>query len=322
MSGHADQHIVPQFLLKHWHRGADERLSAFRWADGKLRSSRFKAKSVAKARHIYSMQRSKAAPDVRAERDFLGPKVDDPAAVVHKEILETGVRSLNDEDKQTWSAFLVSLMLRGQSMMLHMRARGRAILGAGLDETPDEYQAVRGDDPAPTLRTWIEKHHPDQLEDLAVQALPELVFSQKLNLPLLNGCTSATRRLSTAPHDLLMSDSPLIYVGTLDKGFIVALPIAPQMAFFAVKPRETWDNIAKLTDRAIVRELNLHICQTTDQYVYSTGIAQELFIKKHLPHRHRRSHARTRADTPGHGQAGRQTACGEPGPGAGAVNGQ
>jgi hypothetical protein len=229
------------------------------------------------------MQRSKATPDARAERDFLGPQIDDPAALVHKEILGTGVRSLTDEDKQTWSAFLVPLMLRGQSMMLHMRARGRAILGAGLDETPDEYQAVRGDDPAPTLRAWIEKHHPDQLDDLAVLALPELVFSQKLNLPLLNGCTWATRRLSTAPHDLLMSDRPLIYVGTLDKRFIVALP----MAFFAVKPRETWDNIAKLTDRAIVRELNLHICQTADQYVYSTGVAQELFIKKHLPHRHR-----------------------------------
>lgn len=287
MPGHADQHIVPQFLLKHWHHGADEKLSAFRWADGKLRSSRFKAKSVAKARHIYSMHRSKATPDVRAERDFLGPEVDGPAAVVHKAILGTGVRSLTEEDKQTWSAFLVSLMLRGQSMMRQMRARGRAILGAGLDETPDEYQAVRGDDPAPTLRAWIEKHHPDQLDDLAVLALPELVFSQKLNLPLLHGCTWATRRLSTAPHDLLMSDRPLIYVGTLDKGFIVALPVAPQTVFFSLKPRETWENIEKLTDRAIVRELNLHICQTADQYVYSTGTTQELFIKKHLPHRHR-----------------------------------
>jgi len=160
--------------------------------------------------------------------------------------LRTALRNLEAE------AFLVSLMLRGQSMMLHMRASGRAILGAGLDETPDEYQAVRGDDPAPTLRAWIEKHDPDQLDDLAVLALPELVFSQKLNLPLLNGCTWATRRLSAVPHDLLMPDRPLIYVGTLDKGFIVALPIAPQTAFFAVKPRETWGNIAKLTDRAIV----------------------------------------------------------------------
>jgi hypothetical protein len=172
-------------------------------------------------------------------------------------------------------------------MMLHMRERGRAIFGAGLDENPDEYQAVRGEDPAPTLRAWIEKHHPDQYDDVAVLALPELVFSEKLNLPLLNGCTWATRRLSTAPHDLLMSDRPLIYVGTLNEGFIVALPIAPKTAFFAVKPRETWDNIAKLTDRAIVRELNLHICQTADQYVYSTGVAQASFIKKHLPRRSR-----------------------------------
>ena len=181
MPTHSVHHYVPKFLLERWHTGADERLSVFRWAHGKLTHHRYKAKSVAKAEHLYSMRRSQTEPDVKVEKDFLGPHVDDPAAIVHKKILAMGVRSLNDDDKRAWSLFLVSLMLRVLATMQHMRQRGRQTLAAGLDEAPDDYLDARGDDPEPTLRAWVEKYHPDLLDDLAVMTLPHLVFSKLLN---------------------------------------------------------------------------------------------------------------------------------------------
>jgi hypothetical protein len=39
MSGHANQHFIPRFLLEKWHTGRDNKLSAFHWAHGKLVSA-------------------------------------------------------------------------------------------------------------------------------------------------------------------------------------------------------------------------------------------------------------------------------------------
>lgn len=281
MPAHSFHHYVPKFLLEQWHTDADDKLSVFRWAHGKLAHHRYKAKSVAKAEHLYSMKRTQAQPDVKVEKDFLGPHVDDPAAIVHKAILATGVRSLNDDDKRAWSPFLVSLMLRVPAMMQHMRERGRQTLAAGLDEAPDDYLDARGRDPEPTLRAWVEKHHPDVLDDLAVMTLPDLVFSKLLNGAFL-GAKWATRPLRQSKFDLLVSDKPLIYVGTFESSFLAALPLAPRLAFLAFNEDATWDNVMSRSEESFVREMNLAICDA-DTYVYATNAAQESFVRKYLP---------------------------------------
>jgi len=183
---HANQHFVPKFLLEQWHTPPDDKLTAFRWVHGHLVSRRYKAKAVAKERHLYSLERSKVEPNVKVERDFLGPHIDDPAALVHAKILKQGVSSLTRDEKMIWSPFLISLMLRGPAMVAHLRKRGREILSAGLDEAPEEYLAARGSEPEATLREWVEKYQPDVLDDLGVMTLPRLARSAKLNLAVLN----------------------------------------------------------------------------------------------------------------------------------------
>jgi hypothetical protein len=283
MPTHSLHHYVPKFLLEQWHTGADDKLSVFRWAHGKLTHHRYKAKSVAKAEHLYSMRRSHAQPDVNAEKDFLGPHVDEPAAIVHRKILAAGVRSLNDDDKRAWSAFLVSMMLRVPAMMQHMRDRGRQILAAGLDEAPDDYLAVRGHEPEPTLRAWVEKHHPDVLDDLAVMTLPNLVFSKVLNGAFLSA-KWGTRPLLRSRFDLLVSDKPLVYVGAFEESFLVTLPLAPRLAFLAFNEDATWDNVMSRSEGSFVREMNLAVAEA-DTYVYAASAAQESFVRKYLPKR-------------------------------------
>lgn len=229
------------------------------------------------------MQRSRVDPDVRVERDFLGPKVDDPAATVHKKILASGVRSLTDDDKRVWSPFLVSLMLRGPSMMRHIRERGSQILGAGLDENPDDYLEVRGDDPEPTLRAWVERNHPDVLEDLRVMTLPHLVFSETLNGAILRS-KWATRPIHQSRFDLLIADKPLIYVGKLGTSFLVTLPLAPRLAFLAFNDEGTWANLQRESDEQFARKINLAMMDA-EAYVYASDIKQEAFVRKYLPNR-------------------------------------
>lgn len=282
MATHAEQHFVPRFLLERWHTGDDAKLTSFRWADDSIVSHRYKAKSVAKERHLYSMSRSSPTPDVQIEKAFWGPHVDDPAAVVHAKMLAQGVSSLTAEEKKDWSPFVVSLMIRTPRMVRHIRERGRSVLQAGLDENPDEYLAARGQAPEASLREWIEKHAPDVLDDLGVMTLPELAFSERLNLTLLN-VTWGIRAIGSARYNLLISDSPLIVAGTLESSFLVALPISPRHLFFAYNNERTFDKLRQLSHDLFVRETNLSTVAAAETYVYATDATQRSFVQKYLP---------------------------------------
>lgn len=281
MATHVEHHYVPRFLLEQWHTAPDDKLTSFRWADGQLVHRRYKAKSVAKERHLYSMERSLPAPNVQVEKDFWGPHIDDPAAVVHAKLLTAGVSGLTLEDKKSWSPFLISLLIRVPHMMRHIRARGREILSAGLDEAPHEYLEMRGTEPEASLREWVEKNTPDVLDDLGVMTLPELAFSERLNLSVLN-VTWGTRSVRPARFDLLISDTPLIIAGTLESSFLLALPISPTKVFFAFNDERTFENLKKLDHNEFVRSTNLSTTVAAHKYVYSTNGRQELFIRKFL----------------------------------------
>lgn len=280
MASHAEQHFVPSFLLEQWHTPPDQKLSSFRWAGAKLVSHRYKAKSVAKERHLYSMSRSSVEPDVQVEKGFWGPKVDNPAAVVHAKLLHRGLDALGPDEREIWARFLVAQMLRVPSMVRQIRERGREILSAGLDEAPEEYAAVRGEAPELSFREWVQRHMPDVLDDLGVMTLPQLVFSDKLN-PVFLRATWGIRSVH-ATFDLLIGDRPLIVAGSLGGSFLVAVPICPTKMFFALNDRLTLHNLRKRNADAFVRASNLTMVTAADRYVYSTGDCQSSFIKRHL----------------------------------------
>ncbi len=278
---HAEHHYVPAFLLRQWETGADMKLTSFRWSRGKVAASRFKAKSVAKERHLYSMQRSQVEPDVQVEKEFFSHHVDNPAAVVHAKMLASGVSGLSPEDKQVWSPFLISLMLRGPKMIQHIRRRGREILSAGLDRSPKEYLAARGDDPAPTLRNWVETNQPDTLDDLGVMTLPHLTFSENLNLAVLN-VTWGIRSVHPAKYNLLIGDRPLILAGTFETRFLLALPISPTKLFFAFNDERTFANVRAYEQDAFVKATNTSTVAAAESYVYATDAVQQPFVQKLL----------------------------------------
>lgn len=280
MAEYTKHHYVPRFLLERWHSGADEKLTAFHWARGKLLSNRYKAKTVGKTPHLYSLERSRPIPNVEVEKRFLGPHVDDPAARVHAKIVASGVRSLSDEEKLIWSRFIVSLMLRVPRMVQKIRSHGRNVLAAGLDESPEEYLAARGDSPEATLRLWVEKNAPDLLDDLGVRTLPRLVYSEKLNGRVL-GAKWATLPIS-GRFDLLISDHPLFLSGGLGTDFLLALPISPLLLYCAFKNDATYQRLLTLRPEALARSANESTLAQAEIYAFATGASQEPFVRKHL----------------------------------------
>lgn len=278
---HRQHHFVPRFLLEQWCSGDLGKLVSFRYANGRLIHSPCSPKAVGKLQDLYSIQRSAGEPNVVVEKDFFGPQVDDPAAVVHQKMLAQGVSCLTIEDKKKWSPFLISLMLRVPRMVKRIRERGREVLGAGLDETPDEYAEVRGDNPAPTLRKWVEATNPDILDDLGIMTLPHLVFSERLNLPVLN-VTWGIRSVEPARHNLLIGDHPLILVGAFEREFLLAIPIAPRKLFFAYNDPASFGKMLEFGVDELVKRANVSTVEAAERYVFATSASQESFVKKYL----------------------------------------
>lgn len=280
---HRKHHYVPAFLLEQWHDEDTRKLVSCRWAHGALRSHPHTAQHVAKADHLYSMMRSARQPNVAAERDFLGPHVDDPAAKVHKKILADGVRSLSTQDRAVWSRFLVAQLLRIPRMVEHMRGKGADVLRRQLQDHPDEYEAVRGDAAEESLYEWALENSPDIFDDLAIQTLPSLVQSEVLNRAFLGpGVSWATRQLHGSVYELLIGDAPLIVAGTFATNYLACLPLGPRMAFFAFNNPSTWEQVTARSESEVAKEINWNTVQQADTYVYARTMAQFGFIEKHL----------------------------------------
>lgn len=279
---HANQHFVPTFLLRGWHSGSDLKLSHFEWLmRGKLQESRYKAQSVAKMPHLYSLNRDTSVPDVRVERDYLGPEVDAPASLALGRMLQEGVRALTPEDFTNWSRFLVSLMLRSPSTMERIRGRGRDILMRSVDQSVDGHEQIGVGDTYPSLKEWVMNECPEEFDNLGARSLPMLVDSEVLN-GVIRRAHWATRPITSIAPDLLIGDRPLIQDGSLQKSYLLALPISPRCLFVAFNDAGTWDNLCKKSSKQLVRETNHAIVTQAERYVYSTGSQHLPLIRKHL----------------------------------------
>ena len=166
-------------------------------------------------------------------------------------------------------------------MVQNMRARGERALCEALDAEPHEFMSLRGDSPEATLREWVTKHLPDVLDDLGVMALPATIYSEVLNKAMVSGKWT-TRHLEKGRFDLLLSDTPLIYLGSFVDSFLLALPLSPQIVFLAFNDDQTLANMKSVSDQAFIREINLTSSARAHKYVYATDQRQRPFVTKYL----------------------------------------
>ena len=131
------------------------------------------------------------------------------------------MHALTKQGKIDWARFLVSLLHRVPVQMDNIRTKGSNVLTEELEKEPDEYLDQRDDDtPEATLLELVNKRYPELLNDFGVMTLEALVQSPILNGALLNA-TWFTRRLEKSRSDILISDNPLIYLGTFKSKFLV-----------------------------------------------------------------------------------------------------
>lgn len=80
---------MPEFLLRNWHSGTDNRLRLFQRHRGVLHCSPKPASAVCWSDNIYTTHDlADGARDASVERDFFTAHIDTPGAKVHQVLLD------------------------------------------------------------------------------------------------------------------------------------------------------------------------------------------------------------------------------------------
>lgn len=277
---HDNHHFVPAFLLREWETGQDKKLTSFRWARGDVVDGRYKAKSVAKQRHLYSTTTDEGRPENKLERDFMGPVVDGPAAIAHRVMLTRGIGALSEDQWRDWARFLVCQMVRVPKMVAHLKLRGREILMRG--EEPVAADALQPGEPEVSLAKWLLEHKPTLFDDLGIDTLPHVVQSELLNGVFL-GATWGIKQLKWAKHNFVVSDTPLVYEGQMNSDFLFAMPLTPTVLFVAYSNEAvTGKNLDEASHSKLVVTMNRAQADQADTFIFATDNKQRGLVARYL----------------------------------------
>ena len=277
MATHVQHHFVPRFLLEEW-TGVDHRLTVFRWANGSLLDSRCSPKAVAKVKHLYSRNRDSQAPDVRLEKDYFGPLLDDPAAPIHQKLLAQGVPALRDQERLDWSRFLLAQLVRVPRAIAFIRE-----LGDGFLRQEIRKMATNAGRPE-SVEYFDRPENVKLLEDEGLKVMRRFIESPAYNRFLLHGHWT-TIDIERGAYDALLTDSPVAYLGDLNKNaFVFMLPLSPRRLFVAASTREDLDRLSAPGWQSFVKAANRHMVRASDQYIYATNPwSHKALVEKYLP---------------------------------------
>lgn len=259
----AKHHYVPAFLGRQWHSPSDQQLTRYMRVRGKLVTRRLGAGVVFREPHLYSRNRSSPAPDVSTEQHYLGPQIDDPAAKVHQHMLVHGVPTVRSQ-LIAWSLFLTSMLVRRPDRIAYIRARSRQLLSDELARAvpPSELP---------------EK----ELDDMGIDALPDLVQSEKLNDAICSGIWSV-RALDPGCSTLLLGDCGMVQAGPLNESFMVALPLGPRCVFLATSNDFSVDQLRRIDDATLVDQVNTATAMQSTKYVCDVDERNRPLVEQHL----------------------------------------
>lgn len=261
-------HYVPETLMKPWSQSKGEVRGYYwdRWDDG-LRYSQKGPKGFCCQNHLLTLTTLNDSSD-KIEREIFGP-VDTEGAAARDKLIQGGPSALSGVERSNFIRLLLSLDARRPEVVKQLRAGGE-YLRERLDTDPEVIAeaAAFGLDEPPSA--FMERIRGIPFEDRALALIAKLTDSSRVGERVARAHW-VVRRLSRSAPEVVLSDRPLVRVGgTFSNDFIWALPLAPDVIFFATPAASFAEKIRKASERLIVHEVNAASVSQADIYVFST----------------------------------------------------
>ena len=282
MPSDQDHHYVPRFYLRKWDSQSDGKVQYFRWANGKIVSSRISPGSTAYEKNLYSLE-NVPSDERQAIEAFFSTKIDNPASLVLNKILQEGVDNLSNEERVTWVRFLFSLRYRGPEGIQKAKEEGKEVLEKLLVEGQAEYETIRVPEDPPTFVEYCKANSPGTLPNVGVKTLSQWIYDNK-QVHLLLKMYWWIVDVSGEDIDLITSNHPCIFTrGLGDPQCIISLPLSPSVVYFAANDPNNKSKILQPSKRKLIRRVHESMLIQQDiKMIYSTNEKHAQFIKNHL----------------------------------------
>lgn len=270
---HKSHHFVPAFLLRRWESEPSGKLLAYRWEGARFLCSERKATAVANQDHLNSMNRETTEPEVSLERDYLGPEIDDKAAVALKAMERAGLQGLSPQMREDWTRFLVAQTMRSPNRNEQMRRLSKSFMAKFVR---DQLEAAG----VPPDEELLSSAH--ELSDTAMKAFRHAVDAS----PLWTKMTLATWGLlefDKSEGELLIGDEPVSYFDDDAGEFMLAMPLSPKHLLLVCEDPAQLQRLEEWNVGALLSMMNEQMVEQTWRSVYAASDRYSDFIKERLP---------------------------------------
>lgn len=208
--------------------------------------------------------------------------VDNNAAVALNSMLNGGPGALGRKERQDWTLFLMSILLRSPHSLLEI---GSVINGFFKENLEKFHQAAYAVSRQP--------NDPASVYDFTMTRTPELAHAYKAALPdmidndvigeLIMNMRWAMMNLSRARDTILTGDRPCMTShGLADPMCMLSLPVSPTHIFVAAHDIERLRQLAAQPAQDTVRNSNNCTVKLAVQSVYGRGSDLLTFVEERL----------------------------------------
>ena len=281
MSDPIKHHYVPQFYLRQW---ADARGKLVRYyrPHKAVVATRTAPKSTGYEEGLYSLEGASPGRRNAIEKDFMAPKVDEPAALAMQALIAMDPSKLTDDLRIAWTRFLMSLHVRNPERVEQIREMAADGLRKSLRADPEDYEKLRKPGDPPTLLEWAERNTPAIFDNQGMRMLPGVIEHRP---PVEAIIQMRWMTVGTADEfpDLLTSDRP-VYMshGVNDDRCFIVVPMSPRFMFFATRDPSMFDRVLALGIESVTKQVNGFMATGGVQNVYGASDRHLRFVENRL----------------------------------------
>jgi hypothetical protein len=230
---------------------------------------------------LYTMEGLPDDQKQTIEKDYMAPKVDDPAAKALRVLLGTDISALTEALRGAWTRFMIASLLRRPAGVAEIGETFKSTLRQNLF-ADSSYESDKKEGDPPTRFEWMQKHHPHLIDDAAKEMVVRAIESDGIGNIIINMRWS-TLDMSASRHELLTGDMPhLRYYGLKDPRCTILFPLTPTKLFIATHDRKAEHNINRRNKTEVVMSVNDEVARIAERFVYGRTASHRRFVANRL----------------------------------------
>jgi hypothetical protein len=271
-------HFVPQFALEYWAEG-DGKVPYFSRHRGRVNCGRLAPKFTGYDDDLYAFRHVAAERRHAVEQRFFSP-LDSAAAPIYARLERREQFEFGEEERRVWAMFLVAGIARVPEKIEKARRIGARHLVSALEEDPEEYLSVKGNEPEATFLDWVKNNQPGMLENVGLSHLTQFLADRKNVQPYMD-LDWTVHSVAHADVELLLGDRPVwTHKRPSDPDFMAVMPLSPRSLFVAANSKPLVQRLIDAGPSSLVRLANETIVQHAQLRIY--GRAEVSFIDRCL----------------------------------------